>query len=179
VTTSRICCAALALVLLAGCNTTLVGPRESDWERGALETKEAVVREQQVVLPPYPRESDLVEFGVGPTRSHRYFIDASSLQMGADGVARYALVVRTAGGASNTSYEGIRCKGYEKRIYALGRAEARWIEAKRSSWEKIDPVRTEYQAVLYRDYLCPDRTLATREDALRALRYGPASPILR
>lgn len=175
----RSLCACLALALLAaGCGKRIGTSQEADWERNAVDAKE-MVREQEAVLPPYPQSSDLVEFGVGPTGSHRYFIDARSLQMGADGVARYAVVVRTAGGASNTAYEGIRCKTYERRTYALGHPQGKWIEAKRSNWQRIGTDRADYHVVLYREYLCQGDSIARREDALHALRFGPVSPILR
>jgi hypothetical protein len=138
-----------------------------------------VAREQAMVLPPYPEASHLVEFVVGYRSAHRYFIDARSLQMGADGVVRYALVIRTAGGAANTSYEGIRCATYEKRTYAFGHPQGKWIEAKRSDWQKIEPGREQVQAVLYNDYLCPNRVIATREEALRALSSGVYRPLHR
>jgi hypothetical protein len=172
-------CACLALVLLAaGCNKRIGTSQEPDWERNAVDAQEKV-REQETVLPPYPQSSDLLEFSVGPTGSHRYFIDARSLQMGADGVARYAVVVRTTGGASNTAYEGIRCKTYERRTYAFGHPQGKWIEAKRSDWQRIGSDRADYHVVLYREYLCRGEGVANREDALHALRFGPVSPILR
>lgn len=172
---TRSICACLAFLLVAGCSTRIGGPRESDWGRGAVDAGE-VAREQEVLLPPYPQSADLVEFVVGYKSPHRFFIDARSLQMGADGVVRYALIIRTAGGAVNTTYEGIRCKTYEKRAYAFGVAPGKWIEAKRSDWHEIEPGREQIQAVLYNDYLCPNRVIATREEALRALESGVYRP---
>jgi hypothetical protein len=171
-------CACFAAVLLCGCNVRVGTDPSSDWERGAVDAK-AVVREQEVVLPAYPQASDLVEFVVATRGAHRYFIDARSLQMGADGVVRYALIIRTAGGAANTTYEGIRCKTYEKRTYAFGHPQGKWIAAKRSDWQQIEPGREQIQAVLFNDYLCPNRAIATREEALRALRSGVYRPLHR
>src|SRR5688572_18314077 len=103
--------AALGMLLL-GCNMRVAGQRDADWDREAVDEKKAVP-EQAVVLPPYPQDANLVEFAFGASGSHRYFVDASTLDVGADGVVRYSLVVRTTGGASNASFEGIRCKTYE------------------------------------------------------------------
>ena len=174
----RAFCACLAIALAAGCSARLGTSREAEWDRDAVDAKE-VVRERDVVLPPYPQDSDLLEFSVGPTGSHRFFIDGRNLQMGADGVARFAVVVRTTGGAKNIAYEGIRCKSYEKRTYALGHPQGKWVEAKYSNWQRIGSDRAEYHAILHREYLCPSNRLATREDALHALRFGPVSPILQ
>jgi len=165
---------ALALVVsLQGCGTNLVGEKEADWGRDAADAK-AVPVEQPVVLPAFPKDSDLAEFGVGASSSHRYFVDASTIDVGADGVVRYALVVKTAGGASNASYEGIRCSTYEKRVYALGHSQRKWIEARRSVWEPIQTRRAnEHQAVLHAEYFCPDRRIvADRAAALRAFSSG-------
>ena len=165
----------IALVLavglfLHGCSgPRFAGERDVQWDRDAVDAKK-IEREQSVSLPAYPQDSDLLEFSVG-TVPHRYFIDAKTLAVGADGVVRYALVVQTAGGARNASYEGIRCKSYEKRIYALGHPQGKWIEARRSVWEPIQQGRAnEHQDILYREFFCPDRIAASRDAALRALR---------
>lgn len=163
---------ALAFVLQA-CATRFVGERDADWARDAADAK-AMPAEQPVVLPAYPQEADLAEFGVGATGSHRYFVDARTLDVGADGVVRYALVVKTVGGANNTSYEGIRCSTYEKRVYALGHPQRKWIEARRSVWEPIPRGRADaHHAVLYAEYFCPDRQIvADRAAALRTFASG-------
>ena len=163
---------ALAFVLQA-CGTRLGGERDADWARDATDAKPALA-EQPVVLPAYPQDADLAEFAVGPTGSHRYFVDARTLDVGADGVVRYALVVKTAGGAINASYEGIRCSTYEKRVYALGHPQRKWIEARRSVWEQIPRSHAnEHHAVLYAEYFCPDRRIvADRAAALRAFASG-------
>ena len=122
--------------------------------------------------PPYPQDSNLMEFAVGPVGSHRYFLDTQSVSVGADGVVRYTVVVKAAGGATNVFFEGIRCEPAQKRIYALGRAGGQWIDAKRADWTAIrlnSP--DDYHAALYADGFCPDRTLVrNREEALSALR---------
>jgi hypothetical protein len=153
--------------------TVRPGIRESDWDRGAVDARTAT-RERAVALPPYPQETDLIEFLVGPTGSHRYFIDGKNLSVGADGVLRYTVVVMASGGARNVAYEGMSCKTYEKRTYALGQSGGKWAEAKRSEWE---PIRTgrinEYQGVLYKDFFCPDRQpVRDKEAALRGLRQA-------
>ena len=129
-------------------------------------------------------------------RDAREFVDSLVTRRTADmtpGQVRYGLMTNDIGGILDDVLvyrvpEGVGeatlidggSTNYLMVVNASNRAKVlSWIEAKRSAWEKIDPVRSVYQAVLYRDYFCPDRTLATREDALRALRYGPPSPILR
>jgi hypothetical protein len=172
----RVALVLLFALLLEACRgPRLAGERDAEWDRDAIDAKKPQ-REASVALPPYPQDSDLIEFAVG-TVPHRYFVDAKSLDIGTDGVVRYALVVKTAGGASNVSYEGIRCQTYEKRIYALGHPQGKWIEAKRSVWEPIQQGRAnEHQDILYKEMFCPDRAIVrSRDAAVRALRenyYG-------
>ena len=144
-------------------------------------TAEDGAREDKVELPAYPQDGDLIEFFPGPRGSHRYFIDGRTLSMGKDGVVRYAVVIKTSGGATNVAYEGIRCSSGERRVYALGDRGNKWVETKRSDWE---PIRTgyvnEYRKILYSDYFCPERdVLPDRETALRALRSGRSESDLR
>lgn len=171
--TRRALLAVLALVV-AGCSSR-PGVREADWERGAIDSKTAP-REETVQLPPYPQDGDLLEFFSGPSGSHRFFIDAKSLSVSADSV-RYTLVIRTAGGALDVSYEGMRCRPAQKRVYATGQVGRKWLPAKNADWE---PIRgggaNPHHTVLYQNYLCPDRVLVkdanTVQRRLRETRYG-------
>jgi hypothetical protein len=133
---------------------------------------EGGAREHAFTRPPYPQDSNLMEFSVGPADPHRYFIDTQSVSVGTDGVARYTVVVRAAGGATNIFFEGIRCDPAQKRIYAFGRAGGQWVEAKRADWSPIRLHRLDdYQTTLYEDGFCPDRSMVrSREEALFALR---------
>jgi len=137
-------------------------------------------REGGFTRPPYPQDSNLMEFSVGPAVSHRYFIDPQSVSVGTDGIVRYTVVIRAAGGATNVFFEGMRCDPAQKRIYAIGRAGGQWVEAKRADWTPILLNRLDdYQTALYDDGFCPDRSIVrSREEALFALRSrfrGPAS----
>lgn len=131
-------------------------------------------REGEHVLPPPPSESALRQFFVSAASPNRFFLDESSLVVGEDRVVRYVLVIRTAGGAQNVSFEGIRCESGERRIYALGRADGEWVPARRSEWERISTDQfNRPRAALAFDYFC-DGPMAprSRDEALRRLREG-------
>ncbi len=168
----RSICAIVVLFAAAACAPSPDRPGAAG-ARGAIDTQEPQ-REAAVTLPPYPQDGNLLEFTFGPAGSHRYFIDTQSLHVSADGIVRYAIVVNAAGGATNVSFEGIRCQGAQKRVYALGRGGNQWIEAKRSDWSPIRFTQpNEYQAGLYADAFCPGRVaVRSREEALKALRSG-------
>lgn len=131
-------------------------------------------REGEHVLPPPPSEAALRQFFVSAASSNRFFLDESSLAVGEDQVIRYVLVIRTAGGAENVSFEGIRCESGERRIYALGRADGEWVPARRSEWERISSDQhNRPHAALAFDYFCDGPSAPRSTDAaLRRLRAG-------
>lgn len=136
--------------------------------------------EEQVTPPAFPKDADLIEFYVSAGTANRFFIDGSTLGVGKDGIVRYTLVVRTSGGATNTSYEGIRCKTSEYRLYASGRADGTWALARVADWRPIEnkPVN-RHHAALNRDLFCPVFTpIDSAEDGRAALRRGkhPRAP---
>jgi hypothetical protein len=124
--------------------------------------------------PPYPRNENLVQFDVGDASPHRFYIDRPSLAVGSDGVVRYILVTRTAGGATSISFEGIRCEGRRQKYYAIGEASGAWTPVRNPQWRRIsyqDPDRRH--RALVDTYLCEGRLSRKSPDILRRLRYGP------
>jgi hypothetical protein len=136
--------------------------------------------EEQATPPAFPKDADLVEFYVSAGTANRFFVDASTLSAGKDGIVRYTLVVKTSGGATNTTYEGIRCKTGEYRLYASGRTDGTWALARIADWRPIEnkPVN-RHHAALNRDLFCPLATpIDNAEDGRAALRRGkhPRAP---
>lgn len=128
--------------------------------------------EDSVQLPGYPGDKSLREFYVSETTSHRFFIDETSLSIGKDGVVRYVLVVRTRGGASNVTFEGIRCDSREFKHYATGRQDGSWAMVRKGEWRVIEnkPIN-RHHAALFRDYLCPyGSPIRNPEEGREALR---------
>lgn len=137
--------------------------------------------ERATQLPPYPNTQSLLEFDAGGavTGSH-YLIDPSSINVGGDGVIRFTLVVQSSSGASNVSYEGIRCSTTERKLYALGLDDKTWAQPRISEWEKLTLVRQFYaQRELARNIFCPNRQMVRdNDDAISALKagYHPSVP---
>lgn len=111
--------------------------------------------EAATALPALPKPADLVEFTVGGGRSHRYYLDPASISFGTDGVVRYTLVMRTAGGAENIHYEGLRCATGERKVYAFAGRDGAWSPNKSANWTYID-ARSDhsYHKELFFHYLC-------------------------
>ena len=134
-------------------------------------------QEQQEVPPPaFPGDATLVQIDLGPAATNKYFIDAATLAVGEDGVVRYVLVVKTAGGATNISFEGMHCATLSWKHYASGRSDKAWTvsRAARREWRPIENKPTNpHHAVLSRSFFCPQgNAIRSAEDGRNALRLG-------
>jgi hypothetical protein len=144
---------------------------KSDWQ--VEQERQNWLERAPDALPPYPKADHLLEFNVAAVTNFRFFIDASSLSVGSDGVVRYVLVARSPSGAQNVSYEGIRCKGTSYRLYATGRRDGTWTRARDDSWHPIGHEPTDWRRALNDDYFCPrGGMIASAAEGIDALRRG-------
>ena len=131
--------------------------------------------EAAVTLPQYPTPENFLPFEVNATTPFLFFVDAKSLSIGADQVVRYSLIAKSADGALNVSYEGMRCANKQFRIYAFGRSDNTWSESRNSRWE---PIRTNSRnaprEALHSDYFCPSSgsNIVSAEEGVRVLKRG-------
>jgi hypothetical protein len=148
--------------------------------------------ELQVQLPAYPEAENLLPFDAGPASNNLHYIDAPSITVGADRIVRYTLVIKSATGAMNVTYEGMRCatdgvredarlkililkfQVTEKRLYAVGRDDKTWVRAQGSKWEELEDISQHYaQRTLARYFFCPANTMVRNEkEAIQALKRG-------
>jgi hypothetical protein len=154
----------------------------SEWENDFDENKKDW-KEIEAKIPAYPKDANLLEFDGGPATPHHFFLDAQSLSIGADGVVRYSLVIKTGGGATNVTYEGIRCETREQKYYAVGQRDGSWTRARNPQWRLIEPreVNRQYNT-LYNDILCNggiNRGIPAGSvpDIVRAMKYGKQGKI--
>ncbi len=140
----------------------------------AYDEEEAAWQEDAVVFPEMPPPERMKALYVSPTATNRFFVDPVSLTVGGDGVIRYVMLVETAGGARNMTYEGLRCSTREKRIYATARRDGSWSTSRNEAWEKIRDIPPNRQhAALYSEYFCPGGFVVRNPDeARRALAVG-------
>jgi hypothetical protein len=137
-----------------------VANAQSRYEQDS-DDQEASWQEAAIQLPPAPQPENLLPFYVSETATQTFAIDAKSLTIGSDGVIRYTLVARSASGAKNISYEGIRCQSFEKKRYAFGREDGTWSLSRRGQWERIVRNAANRQhATLALDYFCQNLTIA-------------------
>ena len=130
-------------------------------------------QEIQARLPATPKQENLVPFTVSATSPHHYYVDRASVSVGGDGVVRYTMVIHTAGGAVDVTYEGMRCDTVEAKIYAFGRPDGQWVRNKYAAWAPIR-FRTQngYQSQLFTHYFCAVGGAADMAAIRRALSSG-------
>jgi hypothetical protein len=156
----------LAIALLA--SLSACGGRTSLFE----EEVKPDWKERELVLPPWPDAANLIPVDVSAAATTLFFVDGKSLSLADDGIVRYILVARAAGGAENVSYEGIRCETAERKLYAIGRGKGEWVLPRSDAWQRIvDNALNRQHAVLAKDYFCPPGSiLPTRDEILQSLR---------
>lgn len=126
-------------------------------------------QEIAVQLPVAPKGENLLPFYVSAATSNRFFIDGSTLSVGSDGVVRYVLVVLSAEGGRNVTFEGMRCEARERRIYASGRSDGSWSKARKNEWVRIQDVyANRHHAALFLDYFCPVGVIVRNSDEARS-----------
>ncbi|MCG7871388.1 MAG: CNP1-like family protein [Candidatus Thiodiazotropha lotti] len=111
--------------------------------------------EGEVQVPDSINSDDLQEFEVAANETRfRYYVERNSIQHSADGAVRFTLVIRSSSGASNSSYEGFRCRERLYKVYAYGGGK-RLTPMPGGKWEPIPKDEsTDYRATLYDDLLC-------------------------
>lgn len=134
-------------------------------------------KEIEAQLPAYPKAENLIPLEVASS-GHRFFVDAPSVSVGEDGVVRYTLFVKTAGGAVNVSFEGMRCETREQKYYAIGRADGVWSRARNPEWRRIEAKEiNRHHGLLYADYFCTGKSpVQSARNAVDALKYGSSHP---
>jgi hypothetical protein len=160
----------LALLLAS---SAIAAHAQSKFEE-EFDDREKPWQEIAIQIPAAPKAENLVPFSIGSTTSFKFFIDAKSLSIGGDGVVRYTLVSKSPAGAENTSYEGIRCKSMEKKVYAFGHKDGAWSRSRRDQWEPITKTVVNSQhATLARDFFCTGQVVAgSAEDILERIRWN-------
>ena len=128
---------------------------------------DALKAESPVVLPAPFQKNNLLSFYVSPTTTLDFAVDAKSVSITEEGIVRFVLVVTSQSGASNISYEGIRCSTGERKLYAVGQTNGSWTAARRDVWEIIiDRGINRQHAALAKDYFCETGMVAGKAEVI-------------
>ena len=180
---SRAVLGAFAAAIAGSVFAQATGQRLRDSAADTIDFTPKSADELPLQLPAPPKPVDLLEFEPGRPAMLRFYVDPASLSVGTDAIVRFTVVVRGEGSASNVSYEAIRCKTRERKVYAYGRADGTWSEVRAPPWTTISGLNTDgYRFVLYENYFCPSRQIiaSAREgvEALRRAGHPRASDLL-
>lgn len=152
------------LVLLA--LLALYAPYASSANTDELDS-DALKAESPVVLPAPAQKNNLLSFYVSPTTTLEFAVDAKSVSVTEEGIVRFVLVVTSQSGASNISYEGIRCSTGEKKLYAIGQTNGSWSVARKDVWDIIiDRGINRQHAALAKDYFCETGMVAGKAEVI-------------
>ena len=165
-------------LLVIACLLPLTAAGQSGLFESIFDDGQKSWKEIEAKLPPYPKAENLLPFEAGGASAHRFFIDAPSISIGEDGVVRYTLFIKTAGGAANVSFEGIRCETREQKYYAIGHANGAWSKARDPRWRRIEAKEiNRHHGILYVDFFCSGKApVKSVQAAINALKYGRFSP---
>ena len=131
------------------------------------EGKAAPPEESALVLPAAPKADDLLRYTVGPGTSMTFAVDTKSISVGDDQIVRYSSVITSGTGVTNISYEGIRCKTAERKLYATGRPDGSWSTVPEPMWRRISQAGSNsYQATLMREFFCDGESVAGKASAM-------------
>ena len=133
--------------------------------------------EQEAPLPAYPDVRSLVELPVpqaGPGYTFGIVLDA--LGVGDDEVVRYTVVIRSAGGARNVLFEGLRCGANEFKTYAYGRPDGSFRPVRAPRWQRItDRGVMAFRGELAHGYFCAGFGPQSERVIRRRLEYASAT----
>lgn len=165
-------------LLLWGASVLAAGGFELDAKPSIVDLPEELPEsraEARVILPPWPRDADLIAFAPeGMATPYRFFIDGKNLWVDPSGAeVHYTLVIESANGTRNISYEGIRCDlNGTFRTFAYG-SDGRFVKTTAADWAPISAVgNAAFRMELHQHRFCIQRETRARslKDIQRALR---------
>jgi hypothetical protein len=173
----------ILVVALAACGGS-TPPKTKTSQRGMTEDiggvlEEKEFKESEVALPPYPDDSTLLEFQPRRNSPNRFFVDRNSVSIGPDRVIRYSAIVKSPSDATNISYEAMRCKTSEYKVYAFGVTRGEWTKAPDPQWRKVPRMTGDFRFALYKDYFCDLEAIAGRnaKDLIANLAGNPLNNV--
>jgi len=159
---SRLAASVLSLGLVLGGSGAALA-----WQRGNPENiggvpEEKPFKEDPLNLPASPDDAALIEVRPRGRSKKRFYIDRNSVSLGADWMVRYTAVIKSPSGVPNVSYEGMRCKTSEYKVYAYGTRDGTWANAREPKWQDVDGTTANFRYSLWVDYLCDSEAVGGR-----------------
>lgn len=130
--------------------------------------------EEAVPPPPAFATARLLTFDVSQASSLAYGVDPATLRISKDGVLSYVVVARSASGASNVMYEGIRCETGEMKTYARYSPSGVWTPVSKPEWKSMfDNMPSKHALALARAGACDNAAQASSvNEVIRQLKLN-------
>jgi hypothetical protein len=123
--------------------------------------------ESAVSLPAAPKSDELLRYEVSGSSTMRFALDPKSISIADGNTVRFTSVITSPSGVSNISYEGIRCKTAERKLYASGRPDGSWNAFPDAAWRRISSAgANSYQATLLKEFFCDGEAVAGKVPAM-------------
>jgi hypothetical protein len=87
--------------------------------------------------PPPPDYDRLVSFDIGRNTTNTFAFDPASVTPVEERAVRFTLVVTSASGVRNVTYEAFRCDRDERKLLAIGRPDGSWSPARTAEWKAV------------------------------------------
>jgi len=132
-------------------------------------------REGNLILPDFPHKKNLIELELPHSRV-KYYIDAKSVSVGKDHVARYTVVIESSSGSKNVFYEGIRCSTKQFKTYAYAVNTKQLKPMPNAIWREIRGVGAyKYRLSLYEYYVCQNSAVRYKAHQIIQVLRTPSS----
>ena len=133
-------------------------------------------KESEAPLPPAFNAGKLIQFEVSPTSSLVYGVDPASIRISQrDGVVRYVIVARSANGASNVMYEGLRCSTGQVKTYARHSESGGWKNVDKVEWNSLFAGASHRHSLAFaKAGACDNKVVPDSVDALVRRLKNPA-----
>ncbi len=153
--------AGLGLALVATCALAQTPVEVPEWV------------EENAAPPPAFAKNGLIPIEMPPYVTLKVGIDPATVSIGADGVVRYVVVMRSPSGSVNAAYEGILCTKGEVKTYARAGTNGNWVAVKQPEWRPLtDNLPSRHAYAIAKQGGCDARSAAKREDTIQALQRG-------
>jgi len=151
----------LPLLLLANPGYAQLAAEDPDWQ------------ETEAPAPPAFSRDKLLPLDMPPYVSLQFGIDPATLVITPDGIVRYVVVARNAGGSINAMYEGIRCATGQVKTYARAGSDGVWKPLNEPQWRGLNDNHPSKHALAFaRQGGCDGRsaTPSSAADIVRAMK---------
>jgi hypothetical protein len=136
------------------------------------QTTRDVIEPIEEILPPPPSYSKhkLVPIEMPPYVTLKVGVDPNTIDITADGVMRYVVVMHNASGSVTAAYEGIHCAKGEVKTYARVNSTGAWVFATQPQWRSLaNNSGTRHAQAIALQGGCEGVSSGRREDVINAL----------